>query len=374
MSNITNIGWTLGNDCPCHCNHCYSMSVREKGKDLNKNIVDRIISQICTLNVETVNLGGNEPIFTNGLDISKSLLPYILMKLNNNNIKVGITTSGISLVALKSKYPESLKYINDVDISLDSPYQAEHNNNRGGDIFKHAISALEICNEYNLDHSIIMCAMKWNFKKDRVDGLIKLCKKYNANLRFNILKPVQPTLLKDVPSLEQFNSVYSYILKLCDTIDMSEPILAGSCNNKKIKGCSCGISSMRINSITPAGTIPVSPCVYMHDFRGGDILKDDLLDIVNSEQFKKFEIRNKNYKNIEGCSDCKKSDICRGGCFAMAYTYKKALTGKEDLYAKDPFCDKNFIIDNTCHKVNNRANFKRLVHENYLCTWIGKPR
>ena len=92
------------------------MSVRKKGKDLSKDIVDRIINQICTLNVETVNLGGNEPIFTNGLDVSKSLLPYILMELNNNNIKVGITTSGISLMALKNKFPESLKYINDVDI------------------------------------------------------------------------------------------------------------------------------------------------------------------------------------------------------------------------------------------------------------------
>lgn len=35
---IKNIGWTLGNDCPCKCKHCYSMSVREKGKILPKKL------------------------------------------------------------------------------------------------------------------------------------------------------------------------------------------------------------------------------------------------------------------------------------------------------------------------------------------------
>lgn len=43
---IKNIGWTLGNDCPCKCRHCYSFSVRQKGQNLTKEIVDRVIEQI----------------------------------------------------------------------------------------------------------------------------------------------------------------------------------------------------------------------------------------------------------------------------------------------------------------------------------------
>ena len=58
---------------------------------------------------------------------------------------------------------------------------------------------------------------------------------------------------------------------------------------------------MRINSITPDGKIPVSPCVYMHDYRVGDLLTDDIFDIVNSEQFNSFKIRKENYEKIEGC-------------------------------------------------------------------------
>ena len=112
---IKNIGWTLGNDCPCRCKHCYSFSVRQKGQNLTKEIVDKVIEQIEKLNVETVNLGGNEPIFTNGLDVKNSMLPYILKELNKRNIKVGITTAGISLIALKNTYPECLELLNDVD-------------------------------------------------------------------------------------------------------------------------------------------------------------------------------------------------------------------------------------------------------------------
>ena len=48
------------------------------------------------------------------------MLPYILRELNKRNIKVGITTAGISLIALKNTYPECLELLNDVDISFDS--------------------------------------------------------------------------------------------------------------------------------------------------------------------------------------------------------------------------------------------------------------
>ena len=368
---IKNIGWTLGNDCPCKCKHCYSMSVREKGKNLTKEIVDKVIEQVERIGVETINLAGNEPIFTNGLKVQDSLLPYILKELTKRNIKVGITTSGISLIALKNVYPECLKLLNDVDISLDSPYEKEHNENRGGDVYKYAIEALEICKKNGIESGIIMCAMNWNFTKDRIDDLLELAKKYDSNIRFNLLKPIQSKHFELVPSKEQVLENYKYLFEKCDTVELSEPTLSSLVEHSKVQGCACGVYSMRINSITPDGKIPVSPCVYMHDYRVGDILTDDILDIVNSEQFRAFQTRKDNYKNIEGCKDCEKGDICRGGCFAMAYTYKKCETGETDLYARDPYCFKEV---NYGKNIEYKKAEKQLVHENYLCTWIGKPK
>lgn len=216
-----------------------------------------------------------------------------------------------------------------------------------------------------------MCAMNWNFTKDRIDALLEIAKKYDSNIRFNLLKPIQLQHLKLVPSKEQVLENYKYLFEKCDTVELSEPTLSGLKQNNKVKGCACGIYSMRINSITPDGKIPVSPCVYMHDYRVGDLLKDDIFDIINSEQFKAFKTRKENYKNIEGCKDCDKAEICRGGCFAMAYTYKKCETGEKDLYARDPFCFKDIEIDKN---IDYKKSNKKLVHENYLCTWIGKPK
>lgn len=368
---IKNIGWTLGNDCPCKCKHCYSFTVRKKGKNLNKEIIDKIIEQLEKIKVETVNLGGNEPIFTNGLDVHQSMLPYILKELYKRNIKVGITTSGISLIALKNIYPECLNLLNDVDISIDSPYEKEHNENRGGDVFKYAIQALKICQENNIQSGIIMCAMNWNFTKDRIDALLEIAKKYNSNIRFNLLKPIQQEHFKLVPSKDQVLENYKYLFERCDTVELSEPTLSGIVKNERVNGCACGINSMRINSITPDGKVPVSPCVYMHDYRVGDLLKDNILDIINSKEFNEFRVRKENYRKIEECRECDKGEICRGGCFAMAYTYKKCKTGEKDLFAKDPFCFKDVeFIDN----INYKNEDKHLVHENYLCTWIGKPK
>lgn len=153
---IKNIGWTLGNDCPYKCRHCYSSSARRKGKDLEKWMVDRVVSQLVKLGVETVNLGGNEPIFTCGLDITKSLLPYIIRSLSDQNIAVGLTTSGISLIQLAKRYPDALSLLNDVDVSFDSPFEEEHNRNRGAKLFDDAVRSLDICLENNIDCTIIM--------------------------------------------------------------------------------------------------------------------------------------------------------------------------------------------------------------------------
>jgi MoaA/NifB/PqqE/SkfB family radical SAM enzyme len=162
---IQNIGWTLGNDCPYRCKHCYSMSARDKGMDLSKEIIDTIINQLKKLKPKTINLGGNEPLFTNGIDPKKSLLPYILRQITLNEINVGLTSSGITVVYLYENHNDEFKLLNDIDISIDSPYEEEHNNNRGKRIFNLVLKALDICANNDIERTIIMCAMNWNLKK-----------------------------------------------------------------------------------------------------------------------------------------------------------------------------------------------------------------
>lgn len=371
--NIENIGWSLGNECPYKCKHCYSAIVREKGRNLDKNMIDIIISQMRKLPIKTVNLGGNEPWFTSGIS-GESLLPYILKRLSQEGYKVGITTAGITLVNIERYSPESLKYINDVDISLDHADPEIHNKNRGANIYDVAINALEIANRYNIEHSIIMCAMNWNFNIDNLDKLKRICKKYNANLRFNVLKPIEKGHMDLCVSKEQFYEGYEYILNNYDTIDITEPRLSALVNNKKDVACPCGTTSMRIHSITNDGEIYVSPCIYMHDFKVGDLLKDDILDVVHSEPFRQMRLRNYLYRNINECHDCEKSEFCGGGCAAQAYLINYWKTGKRTLSIKEEDCWRDLKEKVDLKNYIKEQSDKNLVHINYLCTWIGKPR
>jgi len=369
-----NVGWSLGNDCPLHCKQCYSKIVRNKGKNLNKTIINRVISQLLIINAQTVNLGGNEPIYTNGLNPKKSLLPYILKKLNENHLKVGITTAGPTLIQLKKLFPGSIQYINDVDISLDSPIKQEHDDNRGcNGVFDMAIETIKICKEHHIPHSIIMCGMSWNFNEKNLNKMIDLCKKTHSNFRINPLKPTESTHKQLVLSPEQFFEGLKIILKRCELIDLSDPAWACSVNHKEVAGCPCGRNSFRIHSITPEGKLPVSPCVYVHDFKYGDLLTQPIESIINSSRFQAFSFRRNHIKAISECKNCSYLNICQGGCAARAYLHNFIFNNKRtrSLLLPDPYCYKNYLNKSqTTAKTSRTEN--NLVHMGYLCTGIFK--
>lgn len=377
-----NVGWSLGNACHLKCKQCYSKSARERGMDLNKDIIDLIIKQILSLGtVKTVNLGGNEPIYTNGLDIKNSLLPYVIEQLVVNDIKVGITTAGPTLIYLEKYYKTILSQICDVDISLDSPIADEHDDNRGQKgIFDLAVRCLEIAKAYNIPRSIIMCGMNWNFTPDRLGQMIKLAKENEANFRVNPIKPIEPKHLQLVLTPGQFFVGLELILSKCDPIDLSDPAWAAlaGISSKVVSGCPCGVNSFRIHSITPKGEIPVAPCVYLHDYKFGDLAKQDLKEIINSTPFQAFRRRKANPNKISGCENCPKIDVCGGGCAARAYLHHmhSADNVERSLFVKDPYCPVSHMEQNPKHVLTTELTKSKhaLVHEGYLCTGIFVPK
>lgn len=370
---IKNVGWTLGNYCPHKCRHCYSVSARFQGANLTIPIIDRVVDQLVRNNIETVNLGGNEPIYTNGKNPKDTLLPYIINKLDERGISAGITTSSDTLLYLYNYAREAFYKINDFDISFDSPFKDEHNDNRGSNLYDDAIRCLEICQQENKPHSVIMTGMNWNFTECHLTALIELCKKYDAFVRVNTMKPITSGQMKQTMKFQQFYDGFKFLFSNCDTIENGETILRTLSDSKNTKRCPCGISSFRIHSITPKGQIFVSPCVYMHDYKSSlDLLQHDLADIINSDEFKVFRQRNANPQMIKGCGDCKVKNVCGGGCAARAYLHNAIDTGEKSFMCKDPYCP----IDYNAKQLQNIAAEQsgRLVHMDYLCTWIGKAR
>lgn len=371
---IRNVGWTLGNDCPYRCRHCYSMSARVRGRNLTPVMIDRVVGQLIEHGIETVNLGGNEPLFTNGSDPADTLLPYIIHTLADAGILVGITTSGITVTYLHREHPDAFAKINDVDVSLDSPFPAEHDTNRGAHLSKQALRALQICQSENIPRSVIMAAMNWNFTPDHIDALVDLTHAHDAQVRINTLKPVEPAHLDVALSADDFYRGFAHLMALCNPVEVSEPPLGALTGATAGQGCPCGRASFRIHSITPDGTIPVSPCIYLHDYKTGDLLVDDLADIIASPQFATFRRRAAHPEAIPGCDGCDLLDTCRGGCAARAYLHHAHATGRRSLFVPDPYCPRDHAPDQPLPAHDLISGGPRLVHLDYLCTWIGEPR
>ena len=365
---IENIGWSLGNYCNARCKHCYSWRTRKGSASLTEEEIGRIIDQIARSGVKTVNLGGNEPIYTDGPDIAASKLPTIIESLAARGIAVGITTNGVTAVELARRWPETFKKVNDWDVSLDSPYRDEHNANRRADLYDTALEALTLCSRAGKPKAIIACGMQWNLDEHHLAGFLDLARAYDAELRINTLKPTEAHHARDLPSPRQYYAAFSYLLGRTDGVVIGESTLAAM-TDKAARGCPCGVASLRIHSKTPEGTVPVSPCVYLADLKSGDLLRDDLETIVASEQF--ACMRRRNEKTPDSCTGCQLRERCRGGCAARAYLVRGSLD------ARDPYCpleakDAGIEIPYLPEIVVGHDGVR--VHENYLCTWIGRPK
>lgn len=367
IMSIKNIGWSIGNYCNAKCKHCYSWKMRAGAKDiLSKKEIDLIIDKLINYNIETINFGGNEPIFTNGSDVSKTMLPYIIEKFYNANIKAGVTTNGYTAQHLYHNYFKQFLMVNDWDFSLDSPYKEKHNANRKSqDAYDNVLQGLKLCMDYNRPKSIVVAGMKNNLDKDSLKGFLKIAREYDAEIRINFLKPTQKEHMDMFPDAQLVYETVDYLMKYLIPITVSEPTVAAY-GNVGSSGCPCGTYSFRIKN-KKNGRVGITPCVYM-DLDAGDILTESIEEIVESKVFKDFTARENSIPRECKEMGCDFAESCRGGCTARTLL----VTGDKEKV--DPYCIKTLkfskAVRNTKMSIEKDSQIR--VHDNYLCTFIGK--
>lgn len=371
MTDFENIGWTVGNFCNAKCGHCYSWKVRRTSEEfLTRGDVDKIVDQLSRLGVKTVNLGGNEPIYTHGPDHRETLLPYIIDKVVHAGMLVGLTTNGLTMKLLRENFPDQMMLLNDVDFSLDAPNRAEHDANRGAHLFDLVLREIEEATKRGIDCSIIFCGMKANFNQQTLEEFLALAQTLGTELRVNTLKPVEDSLADQMPTADQFYEGFAFLMQNTDCVTLGESCVSAFVGNGHA-GCPCGKTSFRINAKTAAGKIPLNPCVYMHEFASGDLLTDDIFEIVNGDLFSKFSARRQNLPQACKDADCSYIETCRGGCTARTFLVTK------DLESADPYCPLEYEARAGRPElpVNPSIGLEEgvRVHDNYLCTWIGDP-
>ena len=163
--------------------------------------------------------------------------------------------------------------------------------------------------------------MTWNFSTDHIDRIIEIAEEHRSHMRINPLKPVQRDHMASLPDARMFYEGFSRLMNECEQVDLGEPLLATAAAHPG-KGCPAGARASASTASRPDGRVPVSPCVYLHDYKVGDLLVDDLYDIVRSPQFRSFRRRNANPHIVEGCAGCSVIETCRGGCAARSYLHQ----------------------------------------------------
>ena len=356
---INNVGWSIGALCNANCVQCYSREARQNGDLLSQNDILIVLNKLETLGVRTINLGGNEPIFTHSLDDKDSVLPFLIREAKKRGMIIGITTNGTTAVLLNRDFADEFDMVDDWDISLDSPFKDEHDNNRGCGFYDIAMEALDLMRTRGCNASIIYCLMRFNCTIKHARALSEITKKYKVDLRINTLKPTREELMKLEANSKMINDFFIALSQYYIVVHNSD-ISTAVTTEDNINNCPCGKYSFAI-SPKRKSEIHITPCVYLQDFGVGNILKDDIDLLLESDIFNTFR------DNVpHDCEYCKDIKNCNGGCLAY-----KILMSKDEIC--DPRChikeQKKPIFIKDCQ-------FKDLahVHENYLCTWIGRNK
>ncbi len=195
-----------------------------------------------------------------------------------------------------------------------------------------------------------------------------------ALVRINFMKPTEPYHMELVPDVETFYRTCHRLFTSCKVVEMGEP-LASTFTSQNSRGCPCGTKSFRIHSITPDGRVPVSPCVYAHDFKVGDLLTEDLEGIIASKEFEAFRRRRARPELTSQCRGCEHLESCRGGCPSRAYLWAnfEGRTDHEPLGFSDPYCIRANPPPELCTAPSFTRQDAILVHRDYLCTVIVDP-
>ena len=332
------IGIGITNRCNYHCAHCYSRNNNLEEFDLSFEDIKNLCNN---LDIKAVNFGTGESI----------LHPQFLKIIDyfhENNIKMGLTTNGLTVKKISD---EKLRYFNDIDFSLDFPDKERHNHFRGKDAFENVIDGIKRCKDLRIECSIVSCLMNINF--NLMGDLAKIAREMSINLRVNLYKPIHSELF--TPTFYQFWEGIKLLFKDSKIISCSEPIvnvaLKMSGIEPKSKGIKCGNTSFRVH---PDRTI--RPCVYwpygnktIDNIGEKDFFKCDDMEIIPEE-----------------CLNCEYLDICHGGCPARRIFRN---IKKPDEYC--PIINKKNISQINFSRVKYSSHVD-LVHSEYLCTIIVK--
>jgi radical SAM protein with 4Fe4S-binding SPASM domain len=308
--------------CNLNCIYCFADSKYEGnqigGERCDEMDLDRInclIDQIAEIGIKKITLTGGESTL-------RPDLAEIIHRLINYGIEVLLPINGYSM---NDKLAHELRDsgIREVQVKLDAANpKTQDRLSRVRGSHKKLIKGIETLKRHSFTITTVAVVTSWNIAE--IPDVIRIC----ANLGVSEVNPRIYTpgiwALKGRggeylnPSCESILWLEKQIRDLQEKYKgiMKISLLNSSILNKKQESemptCPGFVSTCTIleNGL-------VVPCEMVADFSNefiiGDVRKESLIDIWNSEKAKRWSLR-KEFEFLEPCSSCDEFDRCKGGC------------------------------------------------------------
>ncbi len=342
------IFWNITYRCNLYCLHCYIYASPEGSPDeLPPEKALEIAEEIVELKIPLVVLTGGEPLLHQRFwDISKTLV--------DGGVKLVLSTNGTLITKdVAEKLGEyGFQY---VGISLDSVNPDEHDRFRGmAGAYNRTLKGVKNSLEAGLDVGFRMTLTRYNIEEAL--KIIELSKALGVRRIAYYLIDMTGRAGEKLDLLPTHEQLKSFINRLIPRIEMDggDPeilIVRGNFTGiyladvlaedredfiKYLNLISAqGDCGRKTVSIYPNGR--VKPCQFMDDIDIGDLSRQKLKEILNTEN-EDFMRYTQIYRFLRGekCGSCIFNKICGGGSRGRAKAFYNDFWGDDPLCFIDP--------------------------------------
>ncbi len=311
----------LTHHCNLECVYCYNREHRRNQcDDLTTEEIKRLIGEVK-------ELGGTEISFTGGEPLLRKDREEIFRFARDCGLKTYVITNGtvnddktVDMVA---------RYVNFINVSLDSAREHEHEIVRGKGTWGESVRFIKklvargredtfaraVVTKHNIEHIA------------EYPGFVK-------SLGCS-LAPISVYLPNSIEEIEEYDLLpdmdrYWEVIRSYDKLLTQEFGKTNFLDEYFENNANCGMGN-GIISIDSNGD--VYPCQSLHfdEFRAGNIKGRSLAEIGReSPQLK--AIRGWRISDVSDCAICSYSKVCGGGCRAIAYNLTRDVNGFNGLF------------------------------------------
>ena len=324
----TTVDLALTGKCNLWCKHCNTTDTWDLDKELSFEEMVQVLDQLKKEKIFSLSLFGGEPF-------CYPRIYEFLEVLNSYPMRVTVLTNGTLIDETAVKHLKNLRFLENIQISIDGSNSSIHDWQRGEGSFSRSIEAVKLLQKNDLSVSIKAIINNHNYKD--IENMVKLalsldldgmdfgdaveCGRaavFASDMRFE--GEIHSHIMGEMFRLEKKYPDFDFGGTLAQKMDMLEEFYEdgpGKGHRGAFSTCPAGWSMLSIRSDGK-----IVPCSAFWTLICGDVREKSLRDIWKNSKVLN-EIRALADESLtphnSDCGKCDYLSYCNGGCRAAAY-------------------------------------------------------